>query len=131
MTVSEAILTLNANVLVACGQAGFSPATVKMIEEALDIIEDVLKMQEPRVMTLEEVKTKISDGEIAFLVEYNDIVNPVWLLIARYLNTLDEFVVVDRLGNMHNYGANGYNVDWRCWTSRPTDEQREVVKWDG
>ena len=24
-----------------------------------------------------------------------------------------------------------YNQLWRCWTSRPTDEQREKVKWDG
>lgn len=23
-----------------------------------------------------------------------------------------------------------YNKKWRCWTSRPTDEQREAVKWD-
>lgn len=47
MTVKEAILTLNANVVFACGRAGFSSATVKMIEDALDTIEDALKAQEP------------------------------------------------------------------------------------
>lgn len=47
MTVSEAILTLNANVVIACERAGFSPATVKMVEDALDTIEDALKEQEP------------------------------------------------------------------------------------
>lgn len=48
MTVSEAILTLNANVIVACERAGFHSATVKMVEGALDIVEDAaLKVQEP------------------------------------------------------------------------------------
>ena len=23
-----------------------------------------------------------------------------------------------------------YGIDWRCWTSRPTDEQRGAVKWE-
>ena len=27
--------------------------------------------------------------------------------------------------------VDGYGEDWRCWTSRPTDEQRKAVKWDG
>lgn len=47
MTVKEAILTLNANAVIACERAGFSSATVKMIEYALDTIEDALKAQEP------------------------------------------------------------------------------------
>lgn len=46
MKVKEAILTLNANVVIACERAGFSSATVKMIEDALDTIEDALKEQE-------------------------------------------------------------------------------------
>lgn len=49
MTVREAIMTLNANVVIACERSGFSSATVKMIEDALDTIEDALKAQEPRV----------------------------------------------------------------------------------
>ena len=24
-----------------------------------------------------------------------------------------------------------YNREWRCWTARPTDEQRKAVEWDG
>ena len=24
-----------------------------------------------------------------------------------------------------------YNRTWRCWSARPTDEQRKAVKWDG
>lgn len=47
MTVSEAILTLNANVVFACGKAEFDSATIKMVEDALDIINDALQAQEP------------------------------------------------------------------------------------
>lgn len=47
MKVKEAILTLNANAVIACERAGFSSATVKMIEDALDTIEDALKEKEP------------------------------------------------------------------------------------
>ena len=47
MTVKEAILTLNANVIIACERAGFDSATVKMIEDALDVIEIALQAQEP------------------------------------------------------------------------------------
>jgi hypothetical protein len=47
MTVREAILTLNANVIFACERSGFDSATVKMVEDALDTIEDALKAQEP------------------------------------------------------------------------------------
>lgn len=47
MTVSEAILTLNANVIFACERSGFDSTTVKMVEDALDTIEDALKAQEP------------------------------------------------------------------------------------
>lgn len=47
MTVKEAILTLNANAVFACERAGFDSATVRMIEDALYVIEDALEAQEP------------------------------------------------------------------------------------
>lgn len=43
MTVKEAIVALNVNAVIACERAGFSSAIVKMIEDALDTIEDALK----------------------------------------------------------------------------------------
>ena len=29
------------------------------------------------------------------------------------------------------FGDDAYGKRWRCWTQRPTDEQREKVDWDG
>ena len=37
----------------------------------------------------------------------------------------------ESLFNVNNDYNTGYGVKWRCWTSRPTDEQREVTPWDG
>lgn len=54
MMIKEAILTLNANVIIACERAGFDSATVKMVEDALDTIEDALKAQEPKSPTIKE-----------------------------------------------------------------------------
>ena len=45
MTIKEAILALNANVIIACERAGFEYATIKVVEDALDTIEDALKAQ--------------------------------------------------------------------------------------
>lgn len=58
MTVKDAILTLNANAVIACERAGFCSATVKTVEDALDIINDVLKEHEavePEVEVLNEI----------------------------------------------------------------------------
>lgn len=61
MTVKEAILTLNANAVIACERAGFSSVTVKMIEDALDTIEDALKVQEPMEPVLDIDTWKCGD----------------------------------------------------------------------
>jgi hypothetical protein len=47
MTIKEAILVLNTNVIVACERAGFDYATVKMVEDALNVVENALQEHEP------------------------------------------------------------------------------------
>lgn len=29
-----------------------------------------------------------------------------------------------------SYSSENYGRTWRCWTSRPTDEQREATPWE-
>ena len=71
----------------------------------------------------------------AVLVEYN----PAKLSRVTEWMFVDYVTVYDRnqtaflyrqRGEMVNYKQSGYGVTWRCWTSRPTDEQRGKVKWD-
>lgn len=129
MTVREAILTLNTNVVIACERSGFSSATVKMIEDALDTIEDALKAQEPRVLTLQE----------ALGAEVN--VDQCWLEVKglKQIYLADAVVCPEHVerADIQRWGASDcqlpldlYGVYWRMWTAKPTDEQREAVAWE-
>ena len=81
----------------------------------------LLKAQEPQVMTLEEVGKwvliKRVDREPIF-IEVKDSIS-AWIVSDGYwdiqlnVNLCSEF----------------YGIIWRCWTSRPSDEQREATPW--
>lgn len=102
--------------------------TVGLMADALAL----LKAQEARVMTLEEIEDALY--------------NVVWLDIPGAENLADGFSLIMAYSRKNGYvlldspfGDNpsqdrfeytDYNKTWRCWTSRPTDEQREAVKWD-
>ena len=103
--------------------------TVGLMNDALSL----LKAQEARVMTLEEIEDALD--------------NVVWLDIPGAENLADGFSLIMAYSRKNGFvlldspfGDNpsqdrfeytDYNKTWRCWTSRPTDEQREAVKWDG
>lgn len=70
-----------------------------------------LKAQEPRVMTLEEYKALAEKPK-----EERD---PVW----------EEWPGLESTWAIPNQAYGGYGTSWRCWTSRPTDEQREAEPW--
>ena len=122
MTVKEAILTLNANAVIACERAGFSSATVKMIEDALDTIEDALKAQEPRVMTENDMR-EAEPGTVIFC-EQRDEVRTYLTPMIKY----DDGVFENRFLGANPEAAQLANT--RFWTSRPTDEQRRTTPWN-
>ena len=92
----------------------------------------LLKAQEPRVMTLEELEDALD--------------TVVWLDIPNTENLADGYSLIMAYSHKNGFiflespfGDNpsqdrfeykDYGITWRCWTSRPTDEQREAVKWD-
>ena len=87
---------------------------------------DLLKAQEPRVMTLEEVSTLPIDTPV-FIEEINDECG--WNVFYG----IDEEKDVCFCGfkaSADYYDLEEYGMSWRCWSSRPTDEQREETKWD-
>ena len=103
----------------------------RAIEEAIAL----LKEQEPRVLTLEDlwhmehkpVYLQCKNIRL-YLAEH------VILLKAKrcYVPSLGENYIFMREHKVRDtYWACDYNVTWRCWTSRPTDEQQKAVKWDG
>lgn len=91
----------------------------------------LLKEPVPRVMTLEVVQgLHISD--IVWLEEKeNHVVIPV-LVRNRQVwphtsSMMTNFTRTDRC--TITVADDDYMIHWRCWTSRPTDEQRKAVKW--
>ena len=102
--------------------------TVGLMADALSL----LKAQEPRVMTLEELEDALD--------------TVVWLDIPNTENLADGYSLITAYSHKNGFiflespfGDNpsqdrfeykDYGITWRCWTSRPTDEQREAVKWD-
>ena len=89
---------------------------------------DLLKEQEPRVMTLEDVK-QAEVGTVVWLewrIESKINSGIFFRLINKGIDDSLEFHVLDGFvaARLACYGT-----EWRCWTSRPTDEQRKAVKW--
>lgn len=88
----------------------------------------LLKAQEPRVVRISE----LTSGE-PMLVWLEDIdkTETVAGMIFDYVPGRLGFKLTD-IGSMDRIypRIEEYLTRWRCWTSRPTDEQREAVPWN-
>lgn len=94
----------------------------------------LLKAQEPRVMTLEEVKQLERGALIAYEAKGLELAEDgknhfVIVCHAAEYNGMDSRGVIWFHGGIGIKGIYGKTV--RCWTSRPTDEQREATPWEG
>lgn len=102
-------------------------STVVSMNLVLDAI-DMLKAQEPRVMTLEDVE----HAEVAYAEDKDktDII-PVLVLgrMCEHVALVKPHVDEEAITRMIIPRVDEYDVRWRCWTSRPTDEQREATPW--
>jgi hypothetical protein len=87
----------------------------------------LLKAQEPRVMTLEEVKA--SKGDDMFL-EISTRTDEIPYITAATLDGAGTKGVVFYCSHLDYVAYNRRLYGWRCWTSRPTDEQRKAAKWE-
>lgn len=92
----------------------------------------------PRVMTLEEVKSEricwIEDTDDGMIVR----LFPATMFgTGEYANGSKSYIflaqkpwAIDVNDCEWWYLIEDYGETWRCWTARPTDEQREAVKWE-
>jgi hypothetical protein len=102
----------------------------KMYSQIKDI-PAVYKAQEPRVMTLDEVVTA-KPGTVVWLEDFNkpDVISGLLKRLFIYTKVIDFLIVKEEVNNEVTADLEVYGSGWRCWTSRPTDEQREAVKWE-
>lgn len=113
------------------------PEVMDAIKEASrdDFIELCKSSDEPRVMTLEEVIKHYSlppvfVDDMSAQEDYLQDIAPLYFDFPL----CDSWVVHWRgyysvRTHLDDWKAS-YGKKWRCWTARPTDEQREAVKWD-
>ena len=107
---------------------------IQVVTEAIAL----LKAQEPRVMTLEEVKEKIGSGECVFTECEKE---GQWMRYGDARLSVDQgdscriAFLISRCGDdpyvrwwMIYY--ENYNKTWRCWSHKPTDAQREATPWE-
>ena len=94
----------------------------KLMEDSIAL----LKAQEPRVMTLEEVTEDCPD-----VVWFDDRhVVRVFAASPKNENYHGWVKFIWRDGCERHDHIDGYGKEWRCWTSRPTDAQREATPWN-
>lgn len=108
-----------------------SPCVNGLMGNALSM----LKAQEPRVMTLEEVVAHYSlppvfPDDLGMQFDYLNDIQPLYF---DFPHPEDPWIVHWRKYDEVNKYLDGWKADygktWRCWTSRPTDEQMEAAPW--
>ncbi len=118
-----------------CPYFGESERADKCVEKLHSDALSLLKAQEPRVLQIKEVAFL----EIAVFIETNgdlegkgtDLFLAIPYIYAVSQNMLYGYIAfVDGNTDVYDLQAIDYGKLWRCWTSRPTDEQRKAVKWD-
>ena len=95
----------------------------------------LLKAQEPRVMTLDLPPEEWQDKVIWLEIKGK---KPIPCLFRKCCDRMmfgryERIMSFDAIGSSKEggYFLRNYGVNWRCWTSRPTDEQMEAMAWDG
>lgn len=91
---------------------GSEPFPTPLLRDALEL----LKAQEPRVLTLDEYK--------AMAEKPRNEKPPVW-------EELRDSDSSEWGWALPQQAYDGYGIVWRAWTYKPTEEQREAVKWGG
>jgi len=91
----------------------------------------MLKEQEPRLITLEEVKNHNNKDNCVWFELRDIVVIPVFTRQDRQETVIENPYILSDQTISHLYWKNiDYCKKWRCWSLRPTDEQREAVTWD-
>lgn len=92
----------------------------------------LLKEQEPRVLTLEEVQA-LQNNDVVWLEDKGKPKIIPGIVKSRQLWPHSVAMVTNFIrsdGCTVTGGDEDCGKRWRCWNKRPTDEQRKAVKWD-
>ena len=107
----------------------------QVYNDALDMAIEALKEQEARVMTWREVIGAAIECKPLYIeVKDSEDKEPGddrWAMVTQYKDSITNGMIraMSSYVTSEILFAEDYGKTWRCWTSSPTDEQREAVKW--
>ncbi len=84
----------------------------------------LLKAQGPRVMTATEAYT----ADYVY-IEFDGVITPAIRTTNERDGHRESYFATQQLGGDW-MRWDDYGITWRCWTSRPTDEQRGETQWE-
>ncbi len=97
----------------------------KIAKRAIAKLKALLEEQKPKVLTSSELQP---DNLVWFEVPQSD---EIWPDLLRKRDWFGHPAWAMRgYASAGCYLHDGYGRDWRCWSARPTDEQRKAVKWN-
>lgn len=102
--------------------------------DKISLLDDLLKEQKPRVLTLEKNQVSIASSSLVNFtwVEEKDRPDVYIAMVVDYRHFSDIPRAMDIIrfhGGSKVVSGNDYGKTWRCWSFRPTDEQRKAVRW--
>lgn len=123
---------INGSMWNRCGECPYySPDAggITCRDALLDDLYELIEAQEPRVMTLGDLRDIGPTWELSSAPYLWMDINPSYRWTRGFWVAWME--VYEMIDGLHpTYNADSYGIIWRCWTSRPSDEQRKAVKWE-
>lgn len=121
--INDVINGLDAALVQMHGCGRYTPEDVEELERRAWDALALLEAQEPRVMTLEEVQSCENAMWIELLGNNG--------FYAFVLDSMKNGILEISTRTAYlSYYSKDYNNNWRCWTSRPTDEVRKATPWN-
>lgn len=104
-------------------------------KDALTKAIEALTEQEPRVLTLEEVIKHYSlppvfVDDLSAQEDYLQDISPLYFDFQQCDSLAVHWRGYQSVRKYLDDWKASYGINWRCWTARPTDEQREATPWE-
>ena len=96
--------------------------------DALNMAIEALKVQEPRVMTLEEIQ----HTDAVWLETHGWPDGDVSETVLRHRSDFEDYVTEFTTNDDCDITCDNskIGIKWRCWTSEPSEELRKKAKWN-
>ena len=118
-----------------CGDCPYQDNHVECARRVVTDAIALLREQEARVMDAEEVARLTEETYQWLWIE--EIQNITWNLhclrafvYSKHPDTGEFYILANGYRDIVKLEGDEYGKTWRCWSARPTEEQRKAVKWN-